>query len=596
MNPPPLSALRAELARQGLDGFIVPRADEHLGEYVPASAERLAWLTGFTGSAGVAAVLTDKAAVFTDGRYVLQLAAQTDPALWERRHITEEPPPHWLRDNAPIGAVIGYDPLLISEEGLGRYTEAGLTMRPVDRNPLDAVWADRPAPPAAQARPHALELAGRSAEDKRADIARALREAKQDAAVLTDPASVAWLLNIRGGDVPFTPFALGFALVHADGGTELFMDPAKLPEETRAWLGNAVSVAGRDALGGALDRLGGKTVRVDTSGSPVWFAQRLRSAGATVVAGADPCSLPKACKNAVEQRGTRNAHARDAVAMCRFLHWLSVARNETEMSAADRLLGLRREVDGFRGESFPAISGAGEHGAIIHYRVTADSNRPIRPNEVYLIDSGAQYQDGTTDITRTVWTGPDAAPDEVRARVTRVMKGHIAIATSVFPQGVGGVHLDALARRALWQAGLDYDHGTGHGVGSYLSVHEGPVSISRLARPVPIGAGMILSNEPGYYLPDHYGIRLENLLLVQPADLPGAVKPFLRFETITLAPFDTRLIDPALLDGWEREWLDAYHARVLAEIGPNLGPAERAWLAAACAPLAQAGSRETRTA
>jgi Xaa-Pro aminopeptidase len=586
MNPSPLSALRSELARQGLGGFIVPRADEHLGEYVPASAERLAWLTGFTGSAGLAVVLADKAAVFTDGRYVLQLAAQTDAALWERRHITEEPPPHWLRDNAPAGAVIGYDPLLISEEGLARYTEAGLTMRPVDRNPLDAVWADRPAPPSAPARPHGLEFAGRSADDKRADIAKALREAKQDAAVLTDPASVAWLLNIRGGDVPFTPFALGFALVHADGGTELFMDSAKLPPETRTWLGNTVLVAGRDALAGALDRLSGKTVRVDTSGSPVWFAQRLRAAGATVAAGADPCSLPKACKNAVEQRGTRNAHARDAVAMCRFLHWLSLARNETEMSAADRLLGLRREVDGFRGESFPAISGAGEHGAIIHYRVTADSNRPIRPNEVYLIDSGAQYQDGTTDITRTVWTGPDAAPDEVRARVTRVMKGHIAIATSVFPQGVGGAHLDALARRALWQVGLDYDHGTGHGVGSYLSVHEGPVSISRLARPVPIGVGMILSNEPGHYLPDHYGIRLENLLLVQPADLPGAIKPFLRFETITLAPFDTRLIDPALLDGWEREWLDAYHARVLAEIGPNLGSAERAWLAAACAPLA----------
>jgi Xaa-Pro aminopeptidase len=317
----------------------------------------------------------------------------------------------------------------------------------------------------------------------------------------------------------------------------------------------------------------------------VWFAQRLRDAGAVVVAGSDPCLLPKACKNPVEQQGTRNAHARDAVAMCRFLHWLSVARDETEMTAAAKLLACRQAVEGFRGESFPAISGAGEHGAIIHYRVSEASNRPIRPNEVYLIDSGAQYPDGTTDITRTLWTGPDAAPDEVRGRVTRVLKGHIALATAVFPQGVGGAHLDAFARRALWAIGLDYDHGTGHGVGSYLSVHEGPVSISRLARPVPIAAGMILSNEPGYYLPEHYGIRLENLLLAQPAELSGTVKPFLRFETLTLAPFDRRLIDPALLDTSEVAWLDAYHARVAAEVGPHLAPAERAWLEAACAPL-----------
>jgi Xaa-Pro aminopeptidase len=311
----------------------------------------------------------------------------------------------------------------------------------------------------------------------------------------------------------------------------------------------------------------------------------LRDAGAIVVAGPDPCLLPKACKNAVEQQGTRNAHARDAVAVCRFLSWLSMARDETEMSAAEKLLACREAVDGFRGESFPAISGAGEHGAIIHYRVTKESNRPIRPNEVYLIDSGAQYPDGTTDITRTVWTGPDDAPAEVRDRVTRVLKGHIALATSVFPQGIGGAHLDAFARRALWQAGLDYDHGTGHGVGSYLSVHEGPVSISRLARPVPIAAAMILSNEPGYYLPDHYGIRLENLLLVQPVELPGALKPFLRFETLTLAPFDRHLIDRSLLEPGELGWLDGYHMRVLAEVGPHLDAAEHDWLAAACAPL-----------
>ena len=368
-----LTALRQELARQGIDGFIVPRADEHLGEYVPAAAERLAWLTGFTGSAGLAAVLADKAAVFTDGRYVLQLAAQTDPALWQRRHITEEPPPGWLAANAPAGARIGYDPLLISEEALARYTDAGLSMQPVASNPVDAVWTDRPAPPLAPAVPHPLEHAGRSAADKREDIARLLRETKQDAAVISDPASIAWLLNIRGGDVPFTPFALGFAIAHADGATELFMDPAKLPEATRSWLGNTVSVAGREALAPALARLAGRRVRVDPAGSPAWFAQTLREAGAAVVAGPDPCLLPKACKNEVEQRGARNAHARDAVAVCRFLHFLAEAGprgGATEMSAAAALLALRREVEGFRGESFPAISGAGEHGAIIHYRVS----------------------------------------------------------------------------------------------------------------------------------------------------------------------------------------------------------------------------------
>jgi len=583
-----LVALRAELAAQDLDGFIVPRADEHLGEYVPACAERLAFLTGFTGSAGLAAVLTGRAAVFTDGRYVLQLAAQTDSALWERRHITEDPPWSWLAAHTKPGARIGYDPLLISQEGLARYTEAGLAMVPVARNPVDAVWTDRPAPPAAQARPQSLEFAGRSAAQKREDIAASLRAAGQDAAVITDPASVAWLLNIRGADVPYTPFALGFAVVHADGGCELLMDPAKLGAETLAWLGNTVSVAPRSELAAVLARLAGMTVRVDAGGSPVWFAQTLAAAGAKVVAGADPCLLPKACKNAVEQDGARAAHLRDAVAVCRFLHWLDDAArtgSETEMSAAARLLAFRKEVAHFRGESFPTISGAGEDGAIIHYRVTPETDRAIHAGEAYLCDSGAQYPDGTTDITRTVWTGGAPPPAELAERFTRVLQGHIAIATLVFPQGVAGPHIDALARRALWQVGLDFDHGTGHGVGSYLSVHEGPAGISRAARPVPLAAGMILSDEPGFYLPGAYGIRLENLLLVQPADLAGAGKPFLRFETLTLAPFDRRLIVAGLLERAERAWLDAYHARVLAEVGPLLGAGDRAWLAAQCAPL-----------
>jgi Xaa-Pro aminopeptidase len=586
MDASRLAALRAELGCQKLHGFIVPRADEHLGEYVPAAAERLAWLTGFSGSAGLAAVLPDRAAVFTDGRYVLQLQAQTDPAVWERRHIIEEQPPAWLARYAPADARIGYDPLLISEEALQRYLDAGLAMVAVAANPIDAIWTDRPAPPLGPAVPHELALAGRDSADKRAGLAAALREARQYAAILTDPASIAWLLNIRGADVPYTPFVLGFAILHADGGTELFMAGEKLPAATRAWLGDAVAVRDRAALPAALARLAGSRVRVDGATAPVWFAQTLRAAGATVVAGMDPCLLPKASKNPVEQQGARDAHARDGVAVCCFLHWLATqAGRTTELDAAARLLEFRALQPGFRGESFPAISGAGEHGAIIHYRVTPESNRPIRPDELYLIDSGAQYGDGTTDITRTVWTGPGDPPAALRERVTRVLKGHIAIADLVFPQGVAGPHLDAFARAALWRAGLDYDHGTGHGVGSYLSVHEGPVSLSRTAKTVPIAAGMILSDEPGFYATGEYGIRLENLLLVQPADLPAATKPFLRFETLTLAPFDRRLIEPALLTAGEAAWLDAYHARVNAEIGPRLDPASAAWLAAACAPV-----------
>lgn len=581
-----LAAFRAELARQGLDGFLVPRADEHLGEYVPERADRLRWLTGFSGSAGLAAVLADKAAAFTDGRYVLQLAEQTDPALWERRHITEEPPAEWLAQNAKPGARIGYDPLHFSEEAVQRYAEKGIALVATEANPVDAVWADQPEAPMAPALPHPIAFAGLDSARKREQVAAALAAEKQDAAVVTDPASIAWLLNIRGEDVPFTPFALGFLLVHADAGCELFMAPQKVPEETRAWIGNAVSVQDRAALPGALARLKGKRVRVDAAGSPAWFAQTLRAAGAEVVAGMDPCMLPKARKNEVERQGSRNAHHRDAVAVARFLRWMETAAGrETEMSAAAQLIAFRQQMPMFRGESFPAISGSGPNGAIIHYRVSEETDRAIQPNELYLIDSGAQYSDGTTDITRTVWTGPGEPPAEIKARWTRVLKGHIALATLAFPKGVCGPHIDAFARAALWQAGLDYDHGTGHGVGSYLSVHEGPVSISRAAKPIPIEAGMILSNEPGFYLPGGYGIRLENLIMAVEAEFPAAAKPFLRFETMTWAPFDRRLIDSALLTRAEVEWIDGYHAQVEAIVGPQLEGAEKAWLSAACASL-----------
>jgi Xaa-Pro aminopeptidase len=586
-----LSGLRTAFGGFGIDGLLVPRSDEHLGEYVPASAERLAWLTGFTGSAGLAIVIADRAAIFTDGRYVIQVRQQADAALWEFQHITDQPPAGWLASAAPGGARIGYDPLLISEDMIERIGRGApsVVLVPLDANPIDSVWPDRPASPAAAVTVYPLEHAGRSAADKRQDIAAILTEAGEDAAVITDPPSMNWLLNIRGADVPFAPIALGFLIIRADASATVFMPPGKMGAEVRAHLGNAVAVEPREALPAALAALAGKRVRVDAQASPAWFAQRLRAAGAEVVAGADPCALPKACKNSVEQKGARTAHSRDAIALCRFLHWLSehaAAGAETELSAAAALLGFRAALPEFREESFPAISGAGEHAAIMHYRVSPESDRRIGPNEIYLIDSGAQFLDGTTDVTRTIWTGPEDAPDAIRDHVTRVLKGHIAIATLRFPEGLCGSHLDAFARQSLWSVGLDFDHGTGHGVGAYLSVHEGPMSLSRAARPIPFRPGMLISNEPGYYLPGAYGIRLENLLLVQPSEpRPASLKPFLEFETITLAPFDRALIEPALMTEAECGWLNAYHARVLAEVGPTLPPEAQAWLASACAPI-----------
>lgn len=570
-----------------MQGFIIPRSDEHLGEYVPPSGERLAWLTGFTGSAGLAIVLPDRAAVFTDGRYTLQLRNQTDPALWECRHITDEPAAEWLKAHGQDLA-IGYDPWLHAVPAIERLSVPGVHLVPLLANPLDAVWADRPAAPMAEALPHANAYAGRSSAEKRAEAAAALRDADEAAVVLADPHSAAWLLNIRGGDLAHTPLALGFALLHADARVDLFMAPQKVPAATRVHLGNEVVVRPREELPRALDALRGKRVRIDAEATPAWFTHWLKEAGAEISAGEDPCRLPRACKNATERDGARAAHRRDAAAMARFLCWFAEQAPKgglTEMSAAAQLLAFRGEVDRFRAESFSAISGAGEHGAIVHYRVTPETNRSIAANEVYLIDSGAQYLDGTTDITRTLWTGPGAAPALLKDRVTRVLKGHIALATARFPSGVAGPHLDALARRSLWDVGLDFDHGTGHGVGSFLSVHEGPVAFSRAARIVPLREGMILSDEPGFYAAGEYGIRLENLLLVVPADLPQATKPFLAFETLTLAPFDRALIEPALLTAGEREWLDAYHARVLAEVAPQVDAATAAWLATACAPL-----------
>ncbi len=579
-----LIALQAAIQAAGLDGFIVPRSDEHLGEYVPPSAERLAWLTGFTGSFGVAIVLRDRAAIWSDGRYVLQLQMQTGDE-WERFNWTDGKPWDWVKDHA-AGKKIGYDPWLIPAEILGYFHGSDLV--PV-ANLVDGIWAERPAPPTSPAMPHPVQYTGADSAEKREKLADILKKAGQDAAVLTDPASLAWTFNLRAADVEFCPIPLGFAIVNADATATIFMPPEKIPPETLDHLGNSVAVADRSALPAALAALAGKTVRYDPATQPVWFKTTLAAAGAKISEAPDPVLLPRATKNATEIAGSRAAHLRDGVAMAHFLAWLAKAAptgNETEISAAEHLLACRARGDLFKGESFPAISGAGEHGAIIHYRVTPETNRQIKPDEVYLIDSGGQYLDGTTDITRTIWTGPGAAPAEVKAHVTRVLAGHIALSQAVFPEGVAGAHLDALARGALWQAGLDYDHGTGHGVGAYLSVHEGPVNISRQAKPVPLAAGMILSNEPGYYLPGAYGIRMENLVLVQPADFPGK-KTFLHFETLTLAPFDRALIEPALLSAEALAWLNAYHARVFLELSPHLAaaPETLAWLREATATI-----------
>lgn len=583
-----LLALRAELDRLGLDGFLVPRADAFLGEYVPPSAERLAWLTGFTGSAGLALVLRDRAFLFVDGRYTTQAAAETDPSLWQRRHLIEQPPVEVLRSEA-TGKRIGYDPWLHTEAAIERLAASGASLLPLEANPIDAIWKDRPAPPSGPAVPHPPEFAGVAAVEKREAAAAQLRAAGEGATVLADPHSVAWLLNIRGSDLAHTPLALAVALLRDDASVVLFLDPARADAALRTHLGNAVELRAPEALAADLDAMRGMRVRLDPDLTPAWIARRLRAAGAEPVTGEDPCRLPRACKNPVEQEGARAAHRRDAVAMARFLAWFAEAAprgDETEMSAAARLLALRAEGAHFVAESFPAISGAGEHGAIIHYRATPATDRPIRRDEVYLIDSGAQYRDGTTDITRTVWTGPGTPPPVVAERYTRVLQGHLALAALRFPEGVAGVHLDAIARRSLWAVGLDYDHGTGHGVGSFLSVHEGPAGISRAAKPVPLKPGMVLSNEPGFYEPGAYGIRIENLLLVRPAvSQPGQVKPFLEFETLTLAPYERRLIMTELLTPAERAQVDSYHARVLAEVGPLLEGAAAAWLEAACRPL-----------
>jgi Xaa-Pro aminopeptidase len=587
-----LAALRAELNRRDLSGFVVPRADEHQGEYVPRRSQRLAWLTGFSGSAGLAIVLADRAAIFIDGRYTLAVRGQVDTDVFVPQQIPEQSPEAWIAENLAKGGKLGFDPWLQTVDGHERFARAcqraGAEFVPVDSNPVDAVWPDRPPAPLAPVLPHADEFAGESSAAKRARIAGTVTAKGADVALITAPDSIAWLLNVRGGDVPRTPFALGFALLHGDGHVDLFMDRRKLPDRTLAWLGNAVTLAPPDELGAALDMLGkvGKRVLIESATAPVWVATRLQAAGVAVVRDADPVALPKACKNAVELEGIRRAHRRDGAAVSGFLGWLKRESKDgklREIEASDRLQALRQATGKLRDLSFDTISGAGPNGAIVHYRASAASERTLEPGSLYLVDSGGQYRDGTTDITRTVAIGMPSA--EMRDRFTRVLKGHIALAMARFPAGTTGSQLDALARYALWQAGLDYDHGTGHGVGAYLSVHEGPHRISKVANNVALQPGMIVSNEPGYYKTDAYGIRIENLVAVREAKIEGADRRYLEFETLTLAPIDLACIEPGLLTEAERQWLNDYHRRVRETMAPQVDEATKAWLADATRAL-----------
>ncbi len=590
-----LAALREQLKVDRLDGFVVPLTDEHMSEYVGSYAKRLEWLTGFKGSAGSAVVLPQEAAIFTDGRYTLQVRSQVSGSEWSYESVPETSAAEWLAKHAPQGARIGYDPWLHTGDWVKQATEQlaakGAELVAVGVNPIDRVWADRPEPSKARLVVQRDELAGRSSADKRQEMADWLSNNDADVAVLAALDSIAWTFNLRGADVSHTPVALAYALVNRDGTAELFVDPEKVDDEVRAHLGNGVRLHDRDAFELYLKGLAGKNIAVDPERSVAAIGQALEGAGAKMWRVRDPAVLPKAIKNGAEISGHQAAQSRDGAAIARFLRWVEAEAPSgklDELNASDRLQAFREEGGMLRDLSFDTISGSGPNGAIVHYKASPETNRPIAMNSLYLVDSGGQYEDGTTDITRTLAIGEPT--DEMRDRFTRVLQGHIAIATALFPKGTRGSQLDSFARRALWEAGVDYAHGTGHGVGAFLSVHEGPQRISpagssQSGGDEPLAAGMILSNEPGYYKTGEYGIRIENLVLVVEKQVAGAEKPMLGFETLTFAPIERRLVATEMLSTRELDWLNGYHAEVLAKIGPQLDGDERAWLEAACAPL-----------
>jgi Xaa-Pro aminopeptidase len=582
---PRVAALRAELARRGLTGFVVPHADRYQNEYLPPAEERLAWLTGFTGSAGLAYVLVDRAVIFVDGRYTEQARAQVDSSIFTVEHLQDTPAEAWLESNLSAGQTLGYDPWLHTVEGAERLAKAcaaaDAELVATEPNPLDAVWTDRPAPPLGPVRLHDLRYAGEAASQKLARIRAELAKAKVGALVVSNPQNVAWAFNIRGSDVTHTPLPLATAIVPQEGRPALYVDGRKLDNAVRHAIEELADVHEPSDFADDVAELGAarQSVRLDQASAADALVRIVDQAGGKPVRGPDPIALMKAVKNETEIAGARAAQARDGAAVTRFLAWLdreAPSGKLTEIDAVAALETFRRETGALKDVSFPTISGAGPHGAIVHYRVTEKTNRTISRNELFLIDSGGQYADGTTDITRTVAVGEASA--EMRARFTRVLKGHIGIATAVFPDGITGAQLDSFARASLWSAGLDFDHGTGHGVGSYLSVHEGPANISKRGT-TALKRGMILSNEPGYYKPGVYGIRIENLVLVIEAPpVEGAEKPLNAFETLTLAPIDRRLVEPSLMTADEQHWLDSYHARVAEALSPLVDAETRAWL------------------
>jgi Xaa-Pro aminopeptidase len=586
-----LPHLRKVMADMGLDGVYIPHEDEYQNEYLPAANERLAWATGFTGSFGSAFVFADRAVLFIDGRYTVQAADQTDPDLFERVDIPDPGPFGWLSGQVFSGLTIGYDPALMAPNDVERLAEAtqraGARLTAVETHPVDLAWSDRPDQPMSLVVPHPLKMAGRSSEDKRRAIAEELDQEGLDAVIITAPASLAWLFNIRGGDVACSPLPLGRAILRRDGSADLFLEPEKVSEGLATHLGNQVTLQPMAALVPRLKDCSSQRISLDPAQASAWFFNILEEAGATVVRQQDPVLLPKACKNRVEIDGTKAAHKRDGVALTRFLHWLDTEAQSgtvTEIDAALKLESLRDLSTDLQDLSFETISGAGPNGALPHYRVSAASNRRLERGTLYLVDSGGQYLDGTTDVTRTVAIGRPSA--EMQRHYTLVLKGHIALDSVRFPEGTTGTHIDVLARHALWQAGLDYDHGTGHGVGVYLGVHEGPQRIAKVWNSTALQPGMIVSNEPGYYKVGSHGIRIENLQFVTPAEeIEGGDRPMLGFECLTFAPLARTLIDPNLLSSSDMAWVNDYHARVLAEIGPHLPVEDLAWLEVACAPL-----------
>jgi Xaa-Pro aminopeptidase len=601
-----IGRLRALMERAGVDALLVPHGDEYANEYLPACSERLAFVTGFTGSAGLALVAKDKAAVFVDGRYILQAPKQVDTKLFEvlQTGAGKTKPAEWLAKALKPESSVGFDPKLHGPneiDDLAReLAPKRIKLKALARNPVDQLWGKaRPAPPQGAVAVHPIKYAGKPAEDKIAELQASLKKDGLGAVVLTFPPSICWLFNIRGSDVVHNPVVLAFAIVPASGKAELFIDPAKLGKEAKAHLAALARLSPPDALGDRLDALKGAAKTVSLSPvAPVWFHRKLTGGKARAVRAPDPCMLPKARKNATEIKGARAAHKRDGAAMARFLAWLDreAAQGDSrgridEIGAAQKLEEMRAETQALKEISFDTISGSGPNGAIVHYRVSTATNRSLQPGELYLVDSGAQYLDGTTDVTRTLAVGTPAGgmAREMAERFTLVLKGHIAIATARFPKGTRGVDLDPFARRPLWEAGLDFDHGTGHGVGSYLTVHEGPQGIAKQAM-VPLEPGMIVSNEPGYYKTGAYGIRIENLELVtEPRKVPGGERELMGFETLTLVPVDRRLVVPELLSPAELAWLNAYHARVREEIGPELGAEDRAWLEQATETISAPG-------